>query len=321
VRAVVVTAFGGPDVLEIRDQPAPRPGAGELLVDVEAAGVNYRDIYEREGSYGGAPPFIAGVEGAGRISEVGEGVVGFSGGERVGWTSAPGSYAEQVVVDAARAVPVPAGLSVELAAAALLQGMTAHYLATSTYPVQPGDAALVHAAAGGVGLLLTQVVKLRGGRVIATTSSEQKSQLARGAGADEVIGYDGFAQRVRELTGGEGAAVVYDGVGKTTFDESLASLRPRGTMVLYGAASGRVAPVEPMRLESAGSLFLTRPTLRHYTAERDELLQRAGEVFGWMAEGRLNVQIGGRYPLEKARDAQEDLTGRKTTGKLLLLPR
>jgi NADPH:quinone reductase len=322
MRAVVVTGFGGPNVLEVRDEAPPQAGAGQLLVDVEAAGLNYRDIYEREGSYGGTPPFIAGVEGAGTIVAIGEGAgLGFSVGERVGWSSAQGSYAEQVVVDAVRAVPIPAGVSSELAAAALLQGMTAQYLATSAYAVQPGDDALVHAAAGGVGLLLTQVLKLLGGRVIATTSSEEKAQLARGAGADEVIGYDGFAERVRALTGGEGVPVVYDGVGKATFDESLAALRPRGTMVLYGAASGKVPPFDPTRLENCGSLFLTRPSLRHYTAEREELLQRAQELFEWISGGKLRVRIGGRYPLAEARGAQEDLAGRRTTGKSILVPR
>jgi NADPH:quinone reductase len=321
MRAVVVTGFGGLNVLEMRDQPAPQAGAGQLLVDVEAAGVNYRDIYEREGSYGGTPPFIAGVEGAGTIVAMGDGVVGFSVAERVGWISAQGSYAEQVVVEAARAVPIPAAVSSELAAAALLQGMTAQYLATTTYPVQPGDTALVHAAAGGVGLLLTQVVELHGGRVIGTTSSEEKAQLARSAGADEVIGYDGFAERVRELTDDVGVPVVYDGVGKATFDESLAALRSRGSMVLYGAASGKVPPFDPTRLENSGSLFLTRPSLRHYTAERGELLQRAEGLFGWIRDGKLNVQIGGRYPLDEARRAQEDLASRRTSGKLLLLPR
>jgi NADPH:quinone reductase len=320
VRAVIVTRSGGPEVLEVRDEPTPQPAAGELLVDLEAAGVNYRDIYEREGRYGGAPPFIAGCEGAGRVAAPGEGVTEFSAGDRVAWSAAPGSYAEQVIVEAAGAVPVPDDIPSELAAAALLQGMTAHYLATSTYPVQAGDDVLLHAAAGGVGLLLTQIVTLRGGRVIATTSSEAKAELARNAGADEVIGYEGFAGRVRELTDGEGAAVVYDGVGKTTFEESLASLRVRGTMVLYGAASGPVPPFDPMRLEGGGSLYLTRPTLRHYTATREDLLERASAVFAWIAEGKLKVRIGGRYPLEEARKAQEDLVGRKTTGKLILLP-
>jgi NADPH2:quinone reductase len=319
MRAAVVTRSGGPEVLDVRDEPIPRAAAGQLLVDVDAAGVNYRDIYEREGSYGGTPPFIAGVEGAGRVAAVGEGVTEFAVGDRVAWSAAQGSYAERAVVEAARAVPVPDGVSTELAAAALLQGMTAHYLATSTYPVQPGDDVLVHAAAGGVGLLLTQIVKIRGGRVIGTTSTEEKAQLARAAGADEVVEYNGFAERVGELTGGAGVAVVYDGVGRATFDESLASLRPRGTMVLYGSASGPVPPFELMRLESSGSLFLTRPSLRHYTARREELLERAAEVFGWIGNGILEVHIGGRYPLEEVRRAQEDLAGRTTTGKLLLL--
>jgi len=320
MQTVVVTRTGGPEVLEVRDEPAAEADAGQLLVDVEAAGVNYRDIYEREGGYGGTPPFVAGVEGAGTVAAVGEGVTEFAVADRVAWSAGPGSYAEQVAVEAARAVPVPDGISSQLAAAALLQGMTAQYLATSAYPVQPNDEVLVHAAAGGVGLLLTQIVKLRGGHVIGTTSTTDKAQLARGAGADEVIDYEGFAERVRELTGGEGAAVVYDGVGKATFDESLASLRPRGYMILFGAASGAVPPVEPMRLEGGGSLFLSRPSLRHYTARREELLERAAEVFGWIADGKLDVRIGGRYPLDQARRAHEDLAGRKTTGKLLLLP-
>jgi NADPH2:quinone reductase len=320
MQTVVVTSTGGPEVLEVRDEPAPEMASGLLLVDVEAAGVNYRDIYEREGGYGGTPPFVAGVEGAGTVSAAGEDVTEFAVADRVAWSAVPGSYAEQVAVDAARAVSVPDGISSELAAAALLQGMTAHYLATSAYPVQPDDDVLVHAAAGGVGLLLTQIVTLRGGRVIGTTSTTDKAQLARDAGADEVIGYEEFAGRARELTRGEGVAVVYDGVGKATFDESLASLRPRGYMILFGAASGPVPPVEPMRLEGGGSLFLSRPSIRHYTATREELLERAAEVFSWIADGKLDVRIGGRYPLDQARRAQEDLAGRKTTGKLLLLP-
>ena len=317
MRAIVVTEFGGPEVLELRDEPAPQPGPVQLLVNVEVAGVNFRDIYEREGRYGGAPPLIAGAEGAGRVAAVGSDGSEFSAGERVVWSASPGSYADQTVVDAARAVPVPDGISTELAAAALLQGMTAHYLTASTYAVQPGDDVLVHAAAGGVGLLLTQMVKLRGGRVIATTSTDEKAELARGAGADEVVGYEGFAERARELTGGEGVHVVYDGIGKTTFADSLASLRPRGFMVLYGAASGQPDPVE-IALVQAGSLFLTRPQLHHYTASRDELLRRAGDVFSWIADGKLDVRIGARYPLKEARRAQEDLAARRTTGKLLL---
>jgi NADPH:quinone reductase len=320
VRAVVVTRFGGPEVLELHDEPTPEASVGGLLVDVEAVGVNYRDIYEREGSYGGTPPFIAGVEGAGTIAAVGDGNDEFSVGDRVAWVSAQGSYAEQVVVDAERAVPVPDGVSSELAAAALLQGMTAQYLATSAYPVQPGDDVLVQAVGGGVGLLLTQVVKLQGGRVIGTTSSGDKERRAREVGADEVIGYDGIAERVRALTGGEGVAVAYDGVGKATFEETLASIRPRGWMILYGAASGRVPPFDPMGLEERGSLFLTRPSIRHYTAEREELLGRAADVFGWIADGALRVHVGGRYTLEGARRAHEDLAARRTSGKLVLLP-
>lgn len=321
MRAAVVTRFGGPEVLEVQDLPAPQPEEGQILADVEAVGVNYRDVYERNGTYGGSPPLVAGVEGAGTVTAVGENVTEFSIGDRVAWSNAPGSYAEQIALHATRAVPIPQGISPDVAAAVLLQGMTAQYLATSTYPVKTGDAVLVHAAAGGVGLLLTQIVKARGGRVIATTSTEEKAALAREAGADDVIGYDGFAERVRELTEGAGAAVVYDGVGKATFDESLRSLCRRGTMVLYGAASGAVPPFDPMRLEQEGSLFLTRPTLRHYTAERSELLELAGNVFELVADGKLDVRIGGRYPLEDAPKAHEDLEGRRTTGKLLLLPR
>ena len=320
MRAVVVTRIGGPEVLELRDVPAPEPGASQMLVDVEAIGVNYRDIYEREGAppYSRTPPFTAGVEGGGTVTAVGADVTEVAVGDRVAWSDASGSYAEQVVVEAARAVRVPSAVSCETAAAALLQGMTAHYLASTTYPVREGDDVLVHAAAGGVGLLLTQIVKLRGGRVIATTSSEEKAQLARLAGADEVIGYEAVAERVRELTA-DGVSVVYDGVGRATFDASLASLRPRGHTVLYGAASGPAAPVDPKRL-AAGSLFLTRPTLAHHASERGELLERASEVFAWIAEGKLDVRIGARYPLEAASRAQTDLATRATTGKSLLLP-
>jgi NADPH:quinone reductase len=311
MRAVRITTHGGPDVLEGVDVPPPEPGPGQLLVDVAVAGVNFRDVYEREGRYGGGLPAIIGVEGAGSVADA---------GDRVAWVSAPGSYAEQVVVDADRAVPVPDGVSDKVAAAALLQGITAQYLTTSTHVVQPGENVLVQAAAGGVGLLLTQMVTMRGGRVIATTSTEEKAKLAREAGAAEVIGYDRFADRVKELTGGAGVDVVYDGVGAATFDGSLASLRPRGDMVLFGAASGRVPPFDPMRLEDGGSLFLTRPSIRHYTTTREELLERAREVFGWIAEGKLQIRIGGRYPLADARRAHEDLEARRTTGKLVLIP-
>jgi NADPH:quinone reductase len=319
MQAIVVPRHGGPDVLEVRDVPAPQPGPGDVLVDVEAAGVNYRDIYEREGGYQREAPCVAGIEGAGTVAAVGDGVTDFAPGDRVAWVAGPGSYAEQVVVDAQRAVPVPGGVSTELAAAVLLQGMTAHYLAVTIHPVQEGDYVLVHAAAGGVGLLLTRIVALRGGRAIATTSTEEKARLATQAGAHEAIGYDGFGERVREITGGEGVAAVYDGVGAATFDQSLASLRPRGMMVLYGAASGPVPSVETQRL-AQGSLLFTRPTLVHYVASREELLARSGDLFGWIADGRLDVRIGGRYPLADARRAQEDLQSRGTTGKLVLLP-
>jgi NADPH2:quinone reductase len=320
VRAIVVTEKGGPDVLELRDEPDPEPRAGQLLVDVEAIGVNFRDIYEREGAggYSNEPPFIAGAEAAGTVAAVGEAVHDFKVGDRVAWAAAPGSYAERVLVPEGNAVRVPDGVPTEVAAAAILQGMTAHYLAVDTYPVQTGDPVLVHAAAGGVGLLLTQIVKLRGGRVLATTSTPEKAELARGAGADHVVGYDGFGAAAQEFSAGSGMAVVYDGIGQATFDESLGSLRPRGFMVLYGAASGQVPPVDPQRLHAGRSLYLTRPGLPHYTLTPHELRFRAAEVFGWVADGRLDVRIGARYPLEEARHAQEDLAARKTTGKVLL---
>jgi NADPH:quinone reductase len=321
MRAIVVTEHGGPEVLELQDRPDPEPGAGELLVDVEAIGVNFRDVYEREGkgTHVSETPHPAGVEGAGTVSAAGDGVERFAAGDRVAWSNAPGSYAERVLVSGDAAVALPDGISSELAAAAMLQGSTAHYLATSTYPIQAGDTVLVHAAAGGVGLLLTQIAKRRGGRVIATTSTDEKAELARGAGADETIGYEGFGERARELTGGEGVHAVYDGIGQATFDESLSALRPRGFMVLYGAASGPPPPVEIARLNAA-SLFLTRPTLAHYGQAGDELRMRAGELLEWIAAGELDVRIGGRYPLADAAQAQSDLESRATTGKLILTP-
>jgi NADPH2:quinone reductase len=312
MRAVVVTQSGGPEVLELQDVPAPEPAAGELLVDVTIAGVNFRDIYERKGGYGPPPPLIAGIEGAGRVAALGEGVEEFAVGDRVAWNNAPGSYAEQVVVPAVRAVPVPEGVSDELACAALLQGMTAHYLTHSTYPVREGDEVLVHAAAGGAGRLIVQMAKMRGGRVTATTSGGEKADLARTAGADEVIGYGEVPE--------ERFHVVYDGVGRDTFDRSLEALRASGTLVVLGAASGPVPALEINRL-NARSVFLTRPSLVHHVATREELLWRSGDVYRWVAEGKLDVRIGGRYPLEEARRAQEDLESRRTTGKLLLLVR
>jgi NADPH2:quinone reductase len=263
-------------------------------------------------------PFIAGSEGAGTVRQVGPGVTDVKVGDRVGWKDTIGSYAQQVVVPAAEAIAVPDGVSEEDAASVLLQGMTAHYLATSTYPVRPGDWTVVHAAAGGVGLLLTQIIKLRGGHVLATTSTPEKAELARGAGADEIASYDDFVERARELTGGEGVAVVYDGVGKATFDRGLDALRVRGTMALYGGASGPVAPFDPQILNAKGGLFLTRPSLGHYTRDRAELLQRAEDLFGWIRDGRLDVRIGGRYSLDDAARAHEDLAARRTTGKLVI---
>ncbi len=322
MRAVVVNEHGGAEVLRAADWPAPEPGPGDLLVDVAAAGVNYMDIYQRENRppYDGPVPYVPGVEGAGTVAAAGAGVTEFGPGDRVAWALGPGSYAERVVIPAGRAVSVPADVGLDVAAAAMLQGMTAHYLCHSTYPVAAGQVAVVHAAAGGVGLLLTQMIKMRGGIVVATTSATPKAVLAQQAGADRVAGYEGFGAVARELTGGAGAAVVYDGVGQATFDASLAALAPRGYMVLYGAASGPVPPVDPQRLNTGGSLFLTRPTLAHYLAGRGELLHRAGEIFGWIGSGRLSVRIGGRYPLEQAPSAHRDLAGRGTTGKLLLVP-
>lgn len=317
MRGVVVTRFGGPEVLEAQDVPAPEPTDGKLLVDVHVAGVNFRDIYERKAAgYGpGEPPFVAGAEGVGVVAS------GPRAGERVAWVASFGSYAEQVLVDETRAIPVPDGVDDETACAVLLQGMTAHYLTHSTYAVQKGDWVLSHAAAGGVGLLLTQIVKnVLGGHVIGTTSSEEKAALAREVGADEVLRYDEVPGRVLELTGGKGVPVAYDGVGATTFDSSLASLAPRGYAVLYGAASGQPAPLELPRL-AAKSLFVTRPGLPAYVATREDLLWRASDVLGWVAEGKLKVTVGARYPLEDGRRAQEDLEGRRTTGKLLLTVR
>lgn len=320
MKAVAVTRHGGPDVLELQDRPAPEPGAGEVVVDVEAAGVNYRDVYEREGTppYTGSTPLVAGVELAGTVRAVGDGVEGVAPGDRVATSAAKGAYAEQAVVDAGRLVPVPDAVAADVAAAALLQGMTAEYLASSTYPVQEGDWVVVHAAAGGVGLLLTQIVKLRGGHVLGTTSTEEKAELAQQAGADEVVRYEGFADRAKELSSG-GVAAVYDGVGQPTFLQGFDALRPRGVVVLFGAAAGPPDPLDLRRL-SAGSFYLTRPSLAAYTRTKAELRERAATVFGWVAEGKLDVRIGHRYDLADARQAHEDLEARRTTGKLLLVP-
>ncbi|QYN17656.1 quinone oxidoreductase [Amycolatopsis sp. DSM 110486] len=320
--AVQVRTTGGPEVLEVTEVEVGSPGAGELLVDVAAAGVNYIDTYQRQGIYPIDLPFVLGLEGAGTVAEVGEGVTAFAPGDRVAWQGSLGSYAARKLLPAAGAVKVPAGVSDEIAAATMLQGITAHYLIRSTYEVKPGDDVLVHAAAGGVGLLLVQLAKARGARVIGTVSTEEKAELARGAGADHVIRYDreDFAKVTRELTDGEGVHVVYDGVGKDTVDGSLSSLRIRGMLALFGAASGPVPPIDPQRLNSGGSLFLTRPTSVHYVRTREELDWRADELFAAVTDGSLNIRIGGRYPLADARKAHEDLQGRRTTGKLILIP-
>ena len=323
MQAIQVSRTGGPDVLELAELPEPEPGEGQLLVEVAAAGVNYIDTYHRSGLYPMPVPFVLGREGAGRVLTAGPGVEGFAHGDRVAWKESGGSYAQRVLVPAAEALPVPDGVGDEVAAAVPLQGLTAHYLVSSAYPIQPGDTVLVHAAAGGVGLLLTQFAVARGARVIGTVSTEVKAQLARSVGAAEVLNYaevDDLAAAVRELTGGDGVAAVYDGVGANTFDASLASLRPRGMLVLYGASSGPVPAFEPQRLAAAGSAFLTRPVLAHYTANRDELTWRAREVFDAVVAGDVDVHIGGRYALGDARAAHVDLQSRRTTGKLLLLP-
>ncbi len=311
MRAVVFERNGGPEVLTAKEVDDPTPGDGEVIVDVDAVGINYRDVYEREGrGYGASPPAIIGVEGAGTIADT---------GERVAWSAVPGSYAERVAAKRDQLVALPDGVDTEVAAAAILQGMTAHYLAYDSYPIESGDWVVVHAAAGGVGLLLTQLAKLRGGQVIATTSTDEKAALARQAGADEVIGYVGFAQRVKEISG-EGAAAVYDGVGKATFLEGLDALRPFGRMILYGAASGQPDPLEVATLAPKGSLYVQRPTLMTYARTPELLRERAGEVCALIAEGKLHVRIGARYPLDQATQAHEDLEARRTTGKLLLIP-
>lgn len=318
-----MSATGGPEVLEYTEVDDPTAGPGEVVVAVAAAGVNFIDTYRRDGTYPVELPHVPGTEGAGTVVEVGEGAA-LQVGDRVAWSDAPASYAERTVVAADRAVRVPDALPDDQAASALLQGMTAHYLIASIGGVQAGDTVLVHAGAGGTGLVLTQLAVARGVRVITTASSAEKAELSRGAGAAEVLRYDDpdldLAAAVRDLTGGEGVAVAYDGVGRTTFDASLASLRRRGTLALFGAASGPVPPVDPQRLNAAGSVFLTRPTLAHYVADDAELRWRAGEVLDAVADGSLTLRVGHRYPLAEAAQAHRDLQARATTGSLVLLP-
>jgi NADPH2:quinone reductase len=319
--AIVLKGFGGPENLVFEDVPEPEPGEGQVLVELSAIGVNFVEIYQRIGRYAGPLPRVIGSEGAGRVVAVGPGVQSVRPGDRVASSSLQGAYARLAVAKADDVVAVPEGVSDETAAAALLQGLTAHYLLFDTYPVRPGDTVVVHAAAGGVGLLLTQIATRLGARVIATVSTEEKERLARGAGAAEVIRYGGgvdVASEVRRLTNGEGVPAVYDGVGAATFDASLASLRPRGVLVLFGASSGPPPAFDPQRL-NARSLFLTRPSLGHYTATPEELRHRADDLFRFVAEG-LNIRIHGTYPLADAARAQADLESRRTTGKLLLIP-
>jgi NADPH2:quinone reductase len=324
MKALRVHELGGSEALVFEDVAEPRAQAGQAVVKVEAAGLNFIDVYHRTGFYKlpGGPPFTLGQEGAGTVEEVGEGVDEVAPGDRVAWCGVQGADAERAAVPAARLVKLPAPVSSKVGAACMLQGMTAHYLATSTYPLRDGDTCVVHAAAGGVGLLLCQIAKLRGAKVFATVSNEEKAALARGAGADEVILYteQDFAAEVKRATGGRGVSVVYDGVGKTTFEKGLSCLRPRGMMALFGQSSGAVPAVEPGHLASSGSLFLTRPTLGHYIADRAELLARADELLGWIADGKLSVRIGAEFPLADAADAHRALEGRHTTGKVLLIP-
>ena len=322
MKAVQIDQFGGPEVMQYREVADPTPGDGDALVALQAVGVNFTDIYSRAGINPGPPlPRTIGVEGAGVVQAVGPGVTDLAVGDVVAYSSSQGSYAEQAVVPAARLVKMPAGLDAQAGAAAMLQGMTAHYLCHSTYPVQPGDKVLVHAAAGGVGLLLTQMIKRLGGYVFATVSTEEKAELARNAGADQVIRYtqEDFAAVVKDATNGAGLQAVYDAVGQTTFDQSVSCLARRGYMVLYGQASGIVPPMDP-RILGNGSLFLTRPGLGDYTATREELWQRAGDVLGWVQSGELKLRVEHIFPLAEAQEAHRQLAGRATTGKLLLIP-
>ena len=325
MRAVVATAPGGPEVLQVVELPDPEPRPDEAVVAVAAAGVNFIDTYRRSGLYPMPYPHVVGSEGAGRVVTLGSAVTGVAVGDRVAWTAANGSYAELATVRASDLIPVPDGVSDETAAAIPMQGITAHYLVTSTVELRPGDDVLLHAAAGGVGLLATQLASLRGARVIGTVGTPAKEVLARQAGATDVIRYrelDDLTRqlpaRVRELTSGVGVRAAYDSVGKDTFDASLASVRPRGTLVLFGASSGPVPPVDPQRLNAAGSVYLTRPSLGAYTATREELLGRTDELFALLADGRLSARIGATFPLRDAADAHRALEGRRTTGKVLL---
>ena len=323
MKAVRVHAPGGPEALRHEDVPDPVPAAGQAVVRVEAAGVNFIDVYHRTGLYKVPMPMTLGREGAGTVLEVADGVRDFSPGDRVAWVGPFGGYTQTVAVPADQLVKVPDGVTTRQAAAAMLQGMTAHYLAISTYPLRPGEACLVHAGAGGVGLLLTQIAKMRGARVLTTVSTPEKAKLSREAGADAVIDYttQDFEAEARRETGGRGVQVVYDSVGKTTFEKSLASLAPRGMLALFGQSSGPVGPFDPQVLSTRGSLYLTRPSLfGGYLSDRAELLARAGDVLGWVRDGRLKIRIGLELPLAEAAEAHRALEARRTTGKVLLVP-
>jgi NADPH2:quinone reductase len=322
MKAIQICETGGPEVLTLAELPIPQPGPGQVLIRVEAVGVNFIEVYFRKGVYKASLPMTLGSEAAGTVEELGPGVTGFEAGDAVASVAVLGSYAEYALANAAQLVKVPDGLSMEKAAAAMLQGMTAHYLAYSTFPLKAGDTALVHAGAGGVGLLLTQMASRLGARVITTVSTAAKAELSREAGASDVILYTetDFEAEVKRLTGGKGVDVVYDSVGKTTFDQSLNCLRPRGMLVLFGASSGPVPPFDLIQLSGKGSLFITRPTLWHHVATRAELEWRAGEVLGWAAKGELKLRTEHVYPLGEAPQAQRDLEARATTGKILLEP-
>jgi NADPH2:quinone reductase len=322
VKAIVVHHFGGPEVLQYEEVPDPEPKAGEALVSIEAAGVNFIDIYQRSGAYKVALPAIPGQEGAGAVIALGPNTTGVAVGDTVTWTGVLGSYAEKIAVPVDRLVVLPPGVSTKQGAAIMLQGMTAHYLATSTYPLDAGNTCLVHAGAGGVGLLLTQIAKMRRARVITTVSTEAKARLSREVGADHVIQYtsEDFEAAVKRVTSGAGVQVVYDSVGQTTFEKSLNCLARRGMLVLFGQSSGPVPPFDPQVLSQKGSLFLTRPTLVHYTAAREELQQRAGDLFNWLKARKLRLRIEFECALRDAPDAHRALAGRRTMGKVILLP-
>ncbi len=322
MKAIRISQYGGAEVLSFEDVDVADPGEGQVRITVEAAGVNFIDTYHRTGLYPLNLPLTLGLEGAGIVNAVGAGVSDLTEGDRVAWKSVEGSYAEQVVAAASEVVKIPSDVATKTAAAVMLQGLTSHYLVNSTYPIREGDTCLVHAAAGGVGLLLVQMAKMRGAQVIGTTSTEEKAALARGAGADDIILYTerDFEAEVLRLTDGQGVEVVYDSVAKATWEKSINCLKPRGYMVFFGNASGPVPPIDPLLLSQKGSIYLTRPTLNSYTQTREEYLQRTSEVMGWIQDGSLDVRIGEEHPLENAAEAHNRLEGRQTTGKVLLIP-